>query len=117
MLYKVFADPWNTAGLIIDPELHGGFRFRVMDVEGNRVVELSCPAEIYDLLALIGTTGRYVVERVFRNSDNAIVASASTTRLSLIAGRYVGKDDPVCIVRCQRGFPAVQEPRLCPPWA
>jgi fructose 1,6-bisphosphatase len=30
-------------------------------------------------------------------------------RLSLIAGRYVGKNDPVCIVRCQSQFPAVGE--------
>jgi fructose 1,6-bisphosphate aldolase/phosphatase len=27
----------------------------------------------------------------------------------LIAGKYVGKDDPVCIVRCQGDFPAVGE--------
>src|SRR3989304_2999418 len=26
-----------------------------------------------------------------------------------MAGRYVGKDDPVCIVRCQGQFPAVGE--------
>src|SRR3970282_2504643 len=32
-----------------------------------------------------------------------------TQRLSLIAGRYVGKDDPVMIVRCQSGLPAVGE--------
>ena len=29
--------------------------------------------------------------------------------MGLIAGRYVGKDDPVMIVRCQSGFPAVGE--------
>ena len=26
-----------------------------------------------------------------------------------MAGRYIGKDDPVCIVRCQSGYPAVGE--------
>jgi fructose 1,6-bisphosphate aldolase/phosphatase len=29
--------------------------------------------------------------------------------LSMMAGRYVGKDDPVCIVRSQGEFPAVGE--------
>ena len=29
--------------------------------------------------------------------------------VKLTAGRYVGKDDPVCIVRCQSGLPAVGE--------
>ena len=40
---------------------------------------------------------------------NEIAAASSTQRLSLIAGKYVGKDDPVCIVRCQGKFPAVGE--------
>lgn len=109
ILYKIFADPWNTAGLILDPVMHDGFTFRVMDVQKGECIDLSTPSEIYSLLALIGTTGRYVIERVWRNSDKLIAAVASVTRLSLIAGRYVGKDDPVCIVRCQHGLPAVGE--------
>ena len=36
-------------------------------------------------------------------------AASSTQRLALIAGKYVGKDDPVCIVRTQSQFPAVGE--------
>ncbi len=108
-LYKIFADPYNTAGLIIDPKMHDGFTFRVLDVLENRYIDLVCPSEIYDLIAFIGTTGRYVVERVFRTKDNLLAAVASTTRLSLIAGKYVGKDDPCMIVRCQHGLPAVGE--------
>ena len=38
-----------------------------------------------------------------------IAATSTTTRLSLIAGKYVGKDDPVMIVRAQHGLPAVGE--------
>ena len=34
---------------------------------------------------------------------------SSTQRLALIAGRYVGKDDSVCIVSAQGKFPAVGE--------
>ena len=108
ILFKIFADPFNTAGLVIDPALHQGFDFHVLDVQESQEVKLSCPEEIYDLLALIGTPGRYVISKVYRR-DGLPAAAASTSRLSLIAGRYVGKDDPVCIVRAQHGLPAVGE--------
>jgi len=67
-----------------------------------------CPEEIYNLLAYIGAPSRYVIKHVFKR-EGEIAASTSTQRLSLIAGRYVGKDDPVMIVRSQSGFPAVGE--------
>ncbi len=108
-LYEMFADPMVCTGLVIDPKMHQGFTFEVLDVQTGRAVLLSMPAELYDLLALIGATGRYVVRTVWRNSDGEIAAKASTQRLSLLAGRYVGKDDPVLIVRTQAGFPAVGE--------
>ena len=108
-LYKMVADPFNTAGLVIDPSMHDGFTFEVYDVIEHKYVRLNAPEDLYDLLALIGTPGRYVVRRVFRKSDGEIAAVASVSRLSLIAGRYVGKDDPVLIVRTQHGFPAVGE--------
>ena len=107
-LFKMFADPFNTAGLVIDPNMHLGFKFEVMDTIENKVVVLSTPEEMYDLLALIGSYERYVIRRVWRK-DGLIAASASVTRLSLIAGKYVGKDDPVLIVRAQHGLPAVGE--------
>ncbi len=108
-LYKIFADPFNTPGLVIDPHLHDGFTFEVHDLYEHKKIRLSAPAEIYDLLALIGSPARFCIKSVFRNSDNEIAAVSSTDRLSLIAGRYVGKDDPVMIVRAQSGFPAVGE--------
>ncbi|MCS7103779.1 MAG: fructose-1,6-bisphosphatase [Candidatus Korarchaeum sp.] len=108
-LFKIFADPFNTAGLVIDPKLHSGFIFEIMDVIESKVVELSSPEEMYDILSIIGTPSRYVIRRVFRKVDREIAASVSTTRLSLIAGKYLGKDDPVAIVRAQAGFPAVGE--------
>ena len=108
-LYKIFADPFNTAGLVIDPRMHDGFIFQVLDVFEGKVVELAAPEEIYDLLALIGTPGRYVVKHVFRKNDKEVAAVVSSERLNLIAGKYVGKDDPVMIVRAQSGFPAVGE--------
>lgn len=108
-LYKIFADPSNTAGLVIDPSMHGGFAFRVMDIMEGKTIDIECPTETYDLIALIGTTGRYVIDKIFRTSDKLVAASASTSRLSLIAGRYVGKDDPCMIVRSQHGLPATGE--------
>lgn len=123
ILYRVFADPSNTAGLVIDPVLHDGFIFEVMDLIDGKIVRLKTPEETYDLLSLIGTVNRYVISRVYRARDNEPAASASTTRLSYIAGKYVGKDDPVLIIRAQAGFPAVGEilsafaiPHLVPGW-
>ncbi len=109
LLYKIFADPFNTAGLVIDPNLVGGFKFEVFDAYESKSVILKTPEEAYSLLALLGTTERYMVSRIWRASDNEIAAASSTTKLALIAGKYVGKDDPVCMVRGQSGFPAMGE--------
>jgi fructose 1,6-bisphosphate aldolase/phosphatase len=108
-MFKIFADPNNTAGLVIDPSMIGGFKFEVLDVIENKKVVLKCPEEMYELIALIGTPERYVVAHVRRARDNLVCGSTSTTRLSLIAGKYVGKDDPVSIVRAQHGLPALGE--------
>jgi len=107
-LYKIFADPFNTAGLVIDPKLHNGFIFEILDTRNGNKVKLKTPEEMYDLLALIGSPNRYVIKAVYRK-DGEIAAITSTQKLSQMAGRYVGKDDPVAIVRAQSGFPAVGE--------
>ncbi len=121
-IYRIFADPFNTAGLVIDPKMHTGFQFEVMDVKEDKSVIMSAPEELYDLLALIGDISRYVIRRVWRK-DGLIAAAVSTTKLSKIAGKYVGKDDPVAIVRAQHGLPALGEileafshPHLVPGW-
>ncbi|MBM7855676.1 fructose 1,6-bisphosphate aldolase/phosphatase [Desulfohalotomaculum tongense] len=108
-LYKMFADPFNTIGLVIDPNMHDGFEFEVRDLIKNREVTFSAPEDIYDMLVLIGAPGHYCIKRVFHKKTGEIAASSSTQRLNLMAGRYVGKDDPVLIVRCQSGLPAVGE--------
>jgi fructose 1,6-bisphosphate aldolase/phosphatase len=107
-LYKMFADPFNTAGLVIADSLHMGFQFEVHDVMKGKKVMFSTPEEIYDLLVFIGAPSRFCVKSVYTKSGE-IAAVSSTQKLSLLAGRYVGKDDPVCIVRCQGSFPAVGE--------
>lgn len=107
-LYKIFADPFNTAGLVIDPSMHEGFKFEVIDILEHKKIIFSTPEEIYDLLMFIGATGRFIIKNVYRK-DGLIAATASTQKLSLVAGKYVGKDDPVLIVRCQAGLPALGE--------
>ncbi len=106
-LYKIFADPFNTPGLVISPSMSEGFKFEVHDVEEGRKITLKTPEESYDLLALIGTIGRYCINRIWK--DDTKISASSTERLNQIAGEYVGKDDPVCIIRAQHGFPAVGE--------
>jgi fructose 1,6-bisphosphate aldolase/phosphatase len=108
-LFRMFADPTNTAGLVIDPNMLCGFKFEIVDTKEHKSIILKCPEEMYEMLALIGTVGRYAISRVWRASDNLVCAASSISKLSLIAGKYVGKDDPVMIARAQHGLPAVGE--------
>ncbi|MEM2369879.1 MAG: fructose-1,6-bisphosphatase [Candidatus Bathyarchaeia archaeon] len=108
-VFRIFADPMNTAGLVIDPLMIGGFKFEVIDLFEDRKIVLKCPEEMYELVALIGSVKRYIISRVWRAEDNLIGASISITSLEQIAGKYVGKDDPVAIIRAQHGLPALGE--------
>lgn len=118
-LYLAFADPMYSSGLLLSAELHQGFRFRIMDVdytEGDRLITLDAPERLYDIAALLRDTHRYVIESIWsRKYPDEQAAAVSTTRLRNIAGRYVGKDDPVAIVRVQKIFPATEE--FGPPFA
>ena len=111
-LYLAFADPMNTPGLILSPEMAKGFRFVIMDVahtEGDRIIELNAPEDLYDIATLLRDTERYVVESVTSRSSGEQAVSVSTSRLHNIAGKYTGKDDPVMLVRVQKTFPATGE--------
>ncbi len=113
-IFKMFGDPFTTAGLIIDPHMVSGFAFEVWDIYENKKVILNSPEELYSLLALIGAKSKYVIKRVYPRKGNKVpeheaVAVVSTDKLHLIAGEYVGKDDPVAIVRCQSGLPSQGE--------
>lgn len=108
-LYKMFCDPFNTAGLVIDTNMFEGFDIEVDDLIEAKKVIFHCPEEVYQLLAFIGAPGRFVIKHIWNRTNGEIGAVTSTQRLSLMAGRYVGKDDPVMIVRCQSGLPAVGE--------
>jgi fructose 1,6-bisphosphate aldolase/phosphatase len=108
-VFRMFADPFCTAGLVIDPKMHAGFDFEVHDLFESRRLTFSCPEELYDLLLFIGAPSRYVIKSVVSRTLGETAAVTSTQRLALMAGRYVGKDDPVLIVRAQSGLPAVGE--------
>jgi fructose 1,6-bisphosphate aldolase/phosphatase len=111
-LYLAFADPMNTAGLLLSPEITKGFCFRVQDVsftEGDRFIDLMAPEDLYDLAALLRDNDRYVVESICSRHDGELAVVVSTTRLHNIAGKYTGKDDPVVLVRVQKNFPATGE--------
>ncbi len=111
-LYLAFADVMTTPGLILSPKISRGFRFVIMDVantEGDRVIELNAPEDMYAIAALLRDSERYVVESVWSRASGEQAVIAATSRLHNIAGKYTGKDDPVMLVRAQMHFPATGE--------
>ncbi len=111
-LYLAFADPMYCAGLMLSPSMNKGFKFVIMDVahtEGDRIIELSAPKDLYDIAALLRDNQRFVVESIYSNNTGEQAAAVSTTRLHNIAGKYTGKDDPVALARVQGAFPATGE--------
>ena len=111
-LYLAFTDPMYCPGLILSPNLGKGFRFVIMDVEyteGDRVIELNAPEDLYDIATLLRDNERFVVEAIYARASGDQAAAVSTSRLHNIAGKYTGKDDPVMLVRTQSSFPATGE--------
>jgi fructose 1,6-bisphosphate aldolase/phosphatase len=121
-LYTTFADPRYTGGLLMKDTIHEGFTFEVMDLEhtdGDRVVRLDVPEDSWRLLALLMEPHRFAIRKVYSRATGDTVAAVSTQRLHNIAGEYVGKDDPVAIVRTQKNFPSpgeVVQPYANPPY-
>ena len=111
-LYLSFADPMHNSGLMLSPSMNKGFKFTIMDVsytEGDRIIELNTPEDIYDIAALLRDNERFVVESIHSRNTREQAVAVSTTRLHNIAGKYTGKDDPVMLVRVQGAFPATGE--------
>jgi fructose 1,6-bisphosphate aldolase/phosphatase len=111
-LFLAFADPMYCAGLMLSPAMNKGFQFFIMDVEyteGDRVIELNAPEDLYDIAALLRDNERFVVESIRSRNTGETAVAVSTSRLHNIAGKYTGKDDPVMLVRVQGSFPATGE--------
>ena len=106
--YRIFVDTLSNTGLIVNKNLARGVKINVMDVEKGKVAQLNMWEDKPTLEAALMYPGRYVISTV-HTKDNQPILAASTDRLHNIAGKYVGKDDPICIIRTQKDFPATEE--------
>src|SRR5574337_953859 len=106
--YRMIVDTLSNTGLIVNQNLAKGVRITVMDVEKGKIATLNMWEDKPTLEAALMYPGRYVVSTV-TTKDNQPILAASTDRLHNIAGTYVGKDDPICIIRTQKDFPATEE--------
>jgi len=109
--WRIFVDARSNSGLIINEKLASGVTFRILDVMSGKVAELKLWEDKPELEASLMYPGRYVVHSVLYSSDDKRepIVSSSTDRLHNIAGTYVGKDDPIAIIRTQKDFPATEE--------
>ncbi|MDP6898638.1 MAG: fructose 1,6-bisphosphatase [Candidatus Nitrosopelagicus sp.] len=107
-MYRLFVDALSNTGLIVNKSLAKGVDFYIMDVEEATIAKLSLWQDKPVLEAALMYPGRYVISSITTKEGEPIM-DASTDRLHNIAGTYVGKDDPVCIVRTQKMFPATEE--------
>ncbi len=107
-IYRMFVDTLSNTGLIVNKSLAKGVKINIMDVEKAQIAELQLWEDKPTIEAALMYPGRYVVDSVFTR-DGEPILDASTDRLHNIAGTYVGKDDPICVVRTQKNFPATEE--------
>ncbi len=110
-LFLGFADPMYSSGLML-PNMIKGFRFRIVDMDradGDSFVELDAPEDSYEIAALLRDNERFAIESIYSRTYDVQAVAVSAMRLHTIAGKYVGKDDPVAIVRNQGMFPAPEE--------
>jgi fructose 1,6-bisphosphate aldolase/phosphatase len=107
-IYRMFVDALSNTGLIVNRNLADGVIMNIMDVEEGKVAALELWKDKPTIEAALMYPGRYVVDTVTTKDGEPILA-ASTDRLHNIAGTYVGKDDPILLVRTQKLFPATEE--------
>ncbi len=107
-IYRMFVDTLSNTALIVNKSLASGVVMNIMDVEKAQIAELHLWEDKPTIEAALMYPGRYVVDSVYTKEGEPIL-DASTDRLHNIAGTYVGKDDPICLVRTQKNFPATEE--------
>lgn len=111
-LYLSFCDPMHNSGFVISSRIRKGYVFRIIDLsclDGEKFIDLKSPEDIYDIALLLRDQERFAVASIYSRAGGEQAIAASTTRLHNIAGKYVGKDDPVMIVRTQQDFPGSGE--------
>lgn len=109
ILSRIFLDPFTTTGLVIDARAKMGFDVEIQDVMDHKKVVMSSPEETLSILSLLGDTSRYAIKRIDSRAGIGPACVVSTDKLNLTAGKYIGKDDPVCVCRAQSGLPSVGE--------
>ena len=107
-MYRLFVDALSNTGLIVNKSLASGVVINIMDVEEGKIAKLSLWEDKPTIEAALMYPGRYVIDSVY-TKDGEPILDASTDRLHNIAGTYVGKDDPICVIRTQKNFPATEE--------
>ncbi len=110
-LFLGFADPMHCAGLML-PQKIQGFSFHIIDMDntdGDSIMELNAPEDYYRITALLRDNERFAIDGIYSRTHGEQAVAVSAQRLHEIAGTYVGKDDPVAIVRNQGIFPAPEE--------
>ncbi len=111
-LYYAFVEVSRSPGLILSEFVRKGATFTIMDgqhTEADKVIQLKTPEEYLDIASLLFNPHRFMIESIHSRHNGEPVVSVSTTRLHNIAGKYVGKDDPIMIFRVQRPFIATEE--------
>jgi len=107
-IYRMFVDTLSNTALIVNKSLASGVVMNIMDVEKAQIASLHLWEDKPTIEAALMYPGRYVVDSVYTKEGEPIL-DASTDRLHNIAGTYVGKDDPIMLVRTQKNFPATEE--------
>ena len=91
----------HCSGLILSPKMASGFKFTIMDVshtEGDRVIELNAPEELYDIAALLRDPERFVVESIHSREDGGVEVQFNVMgREDLLAAQT--NPDPELLVR------------------
>ena len=107
-MYRLFVDALSNTGLIVNKSLARGVNMSIMDVEEGKTASLSLWEDKPIIEAALMYPSRYVIDSI-STKDGEPILDASTDRLHNIAGTYVGKDDPICVIRTQKNFPATEE--------
>ncbi len=109
-LYEIFFSP-NTTWRPLGPGTARRVRLGVLDFDYKNHTgrHIWFTKEDYDYVHwYTGFPDRYTFDSI-TTVEGEDIAAITAQRLGIIAGEYVGKDDPMFVVRSQKRFPAVGE--------
>lgn len=109
-LYGTYLDP-RTPYVHLSGDAAKNLKIGIIDFDYNDSVgrEGTFPVSSFqDIYYYLGYPDRYSVTRIV-DGKGEDVAAVTAQRLGKIAGKYVGKDDPMFMARTQKQLPAVGE--------